>query len=229
MYLPSLVVPFNLFRRVYSLKTDEELTALDSDSDSLVEDARAALADELQQRKVTAKSPTSDGNEAASAARFGSGSQFIARTKWAGLWLLNTLISTIGVGITGGLAIESIRSFTTSATRDHLLWGPYHPLPVVAGLVTGYFSYTRFKGSYRYWTWVAPAALVLAALVEWKGVNQSSWTAAGSHFFGNVPYPESRDQQDTAIWLYMSACYSLGALLQSKLRRTAIGSGLHAE
>jgi hypothetical protein len=159
--------------------------------------------------------------ETASATQSDSGSSFVLRAKWAGLWLLNTLVATIVVSITGSLVTESIHPFTTLATKIRLTWTPYYPLPVIAGLVVGYFSYIRFKVSYRYWTWVAPAAFVIGALVKWKAENQSSWAAAMVHFFGYMPWPASRDQVNSTLFLYMSFCYSFGAFVQTKLRRTA--------
>jgi hypothetical protein len=163
----------------------------------------------------------SHGRDMTSGATPSSSGSFAARVRWVGLWLLNSLIATVGVAISESLATESIRSFTSLATRIRLVWTPYYPLPVIAGLAVGYFSYVYFKGSYRYWTWVAPAALVLGALIKWKVANQSSWAAAGSHFFGYMPWPESRDQVNSTLFLYMSLCYSIGAFIQTKLRKSA--------
>jgi hypothetical protein len=150
----------------------------------------------------------------------GSGSSGIP-VKWLGLWLLNTLIATIGVGITESLVTAAIRSFTSLATRIRIVWTPYYPLPVVAGLAVGYLSYIYFKGSYRYWTWVAPAVFVVSTLLKWKVANQSSWAAAGFHFFGYMPWPASRDQVNSTLFLYMSLCYSVGAFAQTKVRKRA--------
>jgi hypothetical protein len=213
----------NSFSRLYSSKTDEELLALAADQDALTEDARSALAEELERRNLAIESSVSTDNETAAVAPSDSPSIFVLRAKWVGLWLLNTLIATIGVGFTEGLVTESIRPFTTLATRIRLTWTPYYPLPVIAGLVVGYFTYLCFKGSYRYWAWVAPAALVMDAVVKWRAANQSSWAAAGVHFFGYMPWPASRDQVNSTLFLYMSFCYSFGAFVQTKLRRTARG------
>jgi hypothetical protein len=206
---------------LYSSKTEEELVALAADQDSLVEDARSALTEELKRRNAVIKPPISAESETISASVSSSGSSFAVRARWVGLWLLNTLIATIGVAITEALATESIRSFTSLATRIRLVWTPYYPLPVIAGLAVGYFSYIYFKGSYRYWTWVLPNAFVLDALVKWKGANQSSWAATGVHFFGYMPWPASRDQVNSTLFLYMSLCYSIGAFIQTKLRKRA--------
>ena len=88
----------------------------------------------------------------------------------------------------------------------------------MVGLVVGCLSYTRLKGSYRYWAWFAPAVLVLASLMDWKAGSHSAWPAAMSHFFGPVPYPDNRDQLDTSVVLYMAIAYSFGAFVQSKLQ-----------
>jgi hypothetical protein len=86
------------------------------------------------------------------------------------------------------------------------------------GLFVGYFSFTRFGGSYRYWSWVVPTVLVIAAVVDWQAANQSSWTAALFHYFGRVPYPDNRDQLHTSIFLYTSMAYSLGAFIEARTR-----------
>lgn len=197
--------------------------ALAADQDSLVEDARSTLTEELERRNLTIELPISTENETAAASLSYSGSSSIVRSKWVGLWLLYSLISTFGMAITVGLVSEAIRPFTSLATRIHLVWTPYYPLPVMVGLFVGYFSHTSFRGSYRYWTWVVPAAFVMVALVHWKDVKQSSWAMACVHFFGYVPWPQSRDQVNTSMWLYMSICYFLGAFIQTKLRKVATG------
>lgn len=138
--------------------------------------------------------------------------------KWLGMWLFNSLITILGVAVTIGLIIFSTRPLTTRAMRMYLLSPPYYPLPVTVGLLVGYFSYTRFKGSYRYWVWIAPAILVLVSLSLWKLANQASWLEAVIHFVGPLRFPEGSDQIGTAPLFYMSMSYSLGALIQSKLR-----------
>jgi hypothetical protein len=204
----------NSLTQLYSSKTDEELLALAAEHDSLIEEARSVLAGELQRRKLPSGAGTTI---AVPQPLLPSGSLFTTRAKWVGLWLVNTLISTVGVAFTVGLLTYSTQSFVSRATRIRFLLTPYYPVPIIAGLVIGYFSYTRFKGSYRYWTWVVPAALVILSLLGWKDANQTSWSAAAFHFFGPLPYPENHDQQDTSVVLYMSIAYSLGTLIQAKL------------
>jgi hypothetical protein len=212
-------VQFNSLKQLYSSKTDDELLVLAADPASLVEEAHSALADELQRRNL-ADLPLPVGVEAgtASAALLTQGSPFIVRAKWVGLWLLNTLVATLGVVATVGLLTYSTQSFVSHAARIHFVLTPYYPLPIMAGLVVGYLSYTRFKGSYRYWAWVVPAVLTLVSLVGWKAINQSSWSEAAVHFFGFMPYPDNRDQLDTSMVLYMSMAYSLGAFIQTKVQ-----------
>jgi hypothetical protein len=138
--------------------------------------------------------------------------------KWVGMWILNSLIATLGVAITVGLLTHATRSFTTRATRIHSVLTPYYPVDIAVGFVVGFFTYTGFKGSYRYRAWLGPATLVLVSLLAWKSTNQVSWWDATVHFFGPLPYPENHDQLDTSVLLYTAIAYSLGAFIQTRLQ-----------
>jgi hypothetical protein len=150
----------------------------------------------------------------------GSLAVFLVRAKWIGLWLLNTLIATLGVAMTVGFFTYSTQEFVSGAARIHFVKTPYYPFPIFVGLVVGYFSYLRFHGSYRYWVWILPAAGMLYPLVDWKSANQTTWSQALIHFFGSVPYPQNRDQLDTSMPLYMSMAYSIGAVVQRLAQKT---------
>jgi hypothetical protein len=214
--LISFVVQSNSLNEHYSSKTHDELLALAGEQASLTEEARLALADELQRRGLSAQPLTVDVADVRCESPQPRGT-LIIRARWVGMWFFSTLVATVGVAITVGLLTYSTQSFTTRATRIHLLT-PYYPVPIMVGLVVGCLSYTRLKGSYRYWAWVAPAVLVLASLLDWKAGSHSAWPAAMSHFFGPVPYPDNRDQRDTSVVLYMAIAYSIGAFVQSKLQ-----------
>lgn len=133
------------------------------------------------------------------------------------MWLVNSLIATLGVAVTVGVFTHATRPLTTPAIRIHMVSTPYYPVPIAMGLIVGCFSYSRFKGSYRYWTWLGPFGLVLVSLLAWKSSHPVSWWEASAHFFGPVPYPENHDQLSTSVIFYMSAAYSVGAFIQSRL------------
>jgi hypothetical protein len=61
-------MPLNLdsLAEVYRAKTDEELRILASDSNSLVEEARGVLANEIRLRNLTSQPPTVDTAEVVS-------------------------------------------------------------------------------------------------------------------------------------------------------------------
>jgi hypothetical protein len=208
----------NLLRQLYSSKTEDELLALAAEQHLLVEEARAALGDELRRRNLSDVYSSANIAEVADTSQLASDSSVKVRAKWVGLWLLNTLVATLGIAVTVGLLTYSTQTFVTRATRIRLLFTPYYPLPIMVSLAVGSLSYIRFKGSYRYWAWIAPALLVLASLLDWKNGNQAPWAEAIRHFFGPVPYPENRDQLDTSVVLYMATAYSLGAFIQDKLQ-----------
>jgi hypothetical protein len=138
---------------------------------------------------------------------------------WLGMWILNSLIASIGVAVTAGILIFSTQSFTTRAIRMFLLSPPYYPLPLVVGLMVGYFTQARSKGSCRYWVWIGPAILVFVSRLSWKADNRAAWPESLLYFFGPRPYPGGPDQIGMPVLLYMSAAYSLGAFTQTKLQR----------
>jgi len=198
---------------VYSSKTDHELLVLAADPGSLLETAQRALADELRRRNLVVSNRVDIDGDAIPHS-LSSCTAYLVRAKWVGLWLLNTLIATLGVAITAGFFTYSSREFVSRAARIDFVLTPYYPVPILVGLVVGYLSYLRFRGSYRYWAWILPAAYMLYPLVDWKSSNQTTWSEALIHFFGSVPYPQNRDQLGTSTWLYLSIAYSVGALLQ---------------
>lgn len=207
--------------QIYSSKTDDELLALAADPDSLVGEALATLTEELRRRKLPLQSEPDSVDFLAEATPHSSANR---RAEWVGLWLLNTIIGTVGVAIYVGLFTYSSQAFVSRATRIHFVLTPYYLFPILAGLVVGYFSYLRFRGSYRYWIWVLPAAYVFYSLLNWKASNQGAWSEALTHFFGYVPYPQNRDQLDTSTWLYMAMAYSLGALTQRLAQKMLSGA-----
>jgi hypothetical protein len=208
--------------QIYSSKTDDELLVLAADPDALVEEALATLRDELRRRKLPLQPGQNSVESHAEAISHTSANSaaYAARAKWVGLWLLNTLIGTVGVAINVGFFTYSSQAFVSRATRIHFVQTPYYPVPILAGLVVGYLSYLRFRGSYRFWVWVLPAAYVCYSLLDWKASNQRTWLEALTHFFGYLPYPQNRDQLDTSTWLYMAMAYSLGALVQRLVQKT---------
>lgn len=139
--------------------------------------------------------------------------------KWVGLWLFNTLIATLGVAINVGLLTYSTQAFTSRAVRIQFVQTPYYPVPILVGVAVGFFSYLRFRGSYRYWVWILPALLMLYSLANWRSSNQAGWSEAVIHFLGPLPYPQNRDQLETSLLLYMSLAYSLGAFAQGLISK----------
>jgi hypothetical protein len=212
----------------YSLKTDDELLVLATQQAGLTEDAKSALADELRRRNLPESAPTLRDVPASAILA----ERALVSAKWFGLWLLNTLIATFGVAMTIGFFTYSSQQFVSQAARmrfmARFIYTPYSPILIITALVIGYLSYKTFRGSYRYWVWVLPAADVVRSLLGWKESNQASWSNSLSHFFGFLPYPENGDQLDSTLFLYLSLAYTLGVLVHASvhdrlktIRRTA--------
>jgi hypothetical protein len=201
---------------LYTSKTDDELLALAADRASLREEAGPILADELRRRNLSEFSPSRNNKSHATPVSHLVYRGF-AHAKWFGLWLWNSFIATFGALMVIGFFTYSSRPFVSRAARLHFIqtfvWAQHYPLPILVGLILGYLCYGRFRGSYRYWIWVLPAAVVVKSLVNWKGSNQASWSKSLMHFFGFLPFPVNRDQLDSTLYLYISLAYLLGGLV----------------
>jgi hypothetical protein len=207
------------FEEVYSSKSDDELLALAEQQASLREEAKPILADELRRRNLNAHAVTASLTEPAESTTLNTA---LFQAKWLGLWLVTTLIATLGTAINIGIITYSLRPFVSRAARIHFtqtfVYGPHYPLPILVGLLIGFFSYLRFRGTYRYWVWILPAFGVLTALVDWKETNQASFADSIMHFFGTLAYPANRDQLDSTLFLYTSLAYVVGALIHESLK-----------
>ena len=96
---------------IYSSKTDDELLVLAADPGSLLETAQRALADELRRRNLVVSNRVDIGDAIPDS--LSSCTAYLVRAKWVGLWLLNTLIATLGVAITAGFFTYSSREFVS--------------------------------------------------------------------------------------------------------------------
>lgn len=204
----------------YSSKTDDELLALVAEQADLTEDAKSVLADELRRRNLE-ENPQATRYVPAIATSTPV-ERALVSAKWLGLWLLNTLIATVGVIMTIGFFAYSSQQIVSRAARMRFMvkfiYTPYYPILIVTALVIGYFSYKTFRGSYRYWVWILPAVYVIRTLLGWKESNQTSWSNSLWHFFGFMPYPKNRDQLDSTLLLYLALGYTLGVLAHEFVR-----------
>ena len=136
---------------VYSSKSDDELLALAGQEASLREEAKTILADELRRRNLNGHSITTIG--AGEPTTSTTLKRALSQAKWLGLWLVTTLIATFGTLINVGIITYSLQPFVSRATRMHFtqtfVFGHHYPVPIVIALPIGFFSYLRFRGTYR--------------------------------------------------------------------------------
>lgn len=208
--------------QLYSSKTDDELIALAADRDSLLEGAQRILIDELRRRNLLEKPLTESASFDALGPSAARNVAYRSRIRWLGLWLVNTLVATYGVAFAAGLTLEMWKPFISHATKIRIGLTPYYPFMLFFGLLVGFISHVRFRGSYRLWVWILPALGLLRSLLLWKANNRAAWPKTLFHFFGFMPYPENHDQLDTSLLLYLAFAYMLGVFVQTvtELRRT---------
>jgi hypothetical protein len=207
---------------LYSVKSDDELLNLAADEVSLREEAKPLLAAELRRRNLDV-SGVSATKPCEAEPELGTVNSTLSRAKWVGLWLLASLIATYGALINVGIIIYTLRPLISHTARIHFaqkyVYSSYHPLPILIALLIGFFSYTRFRGTYRYWVWVLPMFGLLSSLLDWKQSNEASLADSLRHFFGPLTYPANRDQLDSVL-LYMSLAYVLGVLVHTIVQTT---------
>jgi hypothetical protein len=110
------------------------------------------------------------------------------------------------------------KPLVSHATKTRLVLTPYYPFTLIIGIIVGVLSYKRFRGSYRLWVWVVPAASLIYSMLRWKIDSGVSWAETLFHFFGTLPYPDNRDQLDTSLLVYAALAYMLGSWLHNVLR-----------
>jgi len=155
--------------------------------------------------------------------------------RWTSLYLLDLLVSTLGVVVVTGfflnVILKPMEPIIGRARLFSVARGPYYVFPLILALVAGYVSNVRFKGNHRYWVWVLPALYLAINLILWKTSSVlvgNHWQAALNHFFAGEPpyFPE----QGITVPLYPSAAYSVGAILETwKRSKQASAKGPRAQ
>jgi hypothetical protein len=132
------------------------------------------------------------------------------------MYIVNLISATLGVWfcakVFGDLVLAPV------VGKENVLAAglkPPYPLHIAVGIVTGYVSRFRWKGSHALWVWVPPAIYLAAGIVVWL---QAGFHIGDSlnHFFGLDCYPLCHDQYERTVPLYSTVAYALGALAHRK-------------
>jgi len=150
------------------------------------------------------------------------------------VFLMHQVISTIGVLVVAGFLIFSsiplIRvwhpTFGTRQAHWILTETHYFPVQTVLALLLGLIVGVWSKNRAILWVWVLPFLISCCGMAFRTAVlgvaGFSADQSLTSHFFGYGCAPQSRcfDQLALTLPFYTASCYSLGALLAGKSRKS---------
>jgi hypothetical protein len=132
--------------------------------------------------------------------------------RWFTAYCFSAVLATVGVMLTAAIIGDMLAPMVGRPLVIELQMKPYYPLEIGAGLLTGYLSWFKWKGSYSLWVWVIPLVSLLLGLVEWTKSGVTVREAAG-HFFSDSCWPLCDDQVKKTIPAITSAAYSLGVVI----------------
>jgi hypothetical protein len=201
----------------YSSKTDEELIALATDRDSLVEEARTVLADELLRRNIAVIKPS--GVERTDAPTNSAISKLL---RFVGAFALNLAIAILGTTV-----VESpIWSTWSQFGRAHSAYGIEARewfLSLTIAAVLGFFIGRR-RTTTAIWVWTLPVVFFAFGALTYSGRSGSSVLGEGGfreHFFAPNCLADPHNCRDFFTFTVPAArtvAYSLAARLSLTFR-----------
>ncbi len=200
-----LGVQLDSFAQLYSSKTDDELIALAADLDSIVDEARPVLADELRRRNLASFQPTSAAVEYQTAT-----SQRIPVAK--GFLTVGAFVSHLVAALFGTAMVES--SIWAVLGRPRSLAGTEAKIWFTSLTIAALLGF--FIGRYRpsksaLWVWVLPGT-IFAFRVLLYGFGRTG--ALVEHFLAPNCLQSKTECQDFLVFTISAArtgAYSLGA------------------
>jgi hypothetical protein len=140
-------------------------------------------------------------------------------TRWAGIYVLNMIAATLGAWFAAKIFGETLLApIVGSKNLSAGLLEPPYPILIAFGILAGYVSRIRWKGSQALWVWIPPAVYLGAGIVLWLRAGFHVGDAF-DHFFGLGCYPLCEDQYERTVPLYTSLAYSLGAFSNQRRSR----------
>jgi hypothetical protein len=201
---------------VYSSKSDDELIALASDADALVDEARPVLADELRRRNITVKLSANE----LSTAR--SNSWILKLLRLIGTFLLNLVIAIFGTAIVE----SSILSEWSPIGRAHSVSGIEARewiLSLTIAAFLGIFIGKRWSRT-AIWIWTLPVVFFILGALMYRGRPSSSVLVGGGfaeHFLAPDCLADPHDCRHFFLFTIPAAratAYSLAAWISSHFR-----------
>ena len=143
--------------------------------------------------------------------------------KWLAIYLVNVLVSTLGVFICGAFLLNvALHPFFSPGVIEALALKPYYPAELAIACFAGFWAGKKFAGTQPFWVWVPFVLYLGIGLLEWSG--HQSVLAGGlvplsaiQHFFGSNCFPDCGDQYAHTVPFYSSVAYSVCAVLERRI------------
>jgi hypothetical protein len=189
----------------YASKTDDELLALAADVDSLVDEARLVLTDELRRRNLTSPQPPPAAFEHLTPTALSTPLVGIIRT--SGAFVAHLIAALIGTGMVESSIWAVLGRPRSLAGIETKIW--FTSLTIAALL--GFFISRYRPSKSALWVWVLPCA-ILALRVLLYGIGKPASLA--EHFLGPNCLGNKAECQDFLVFTVSAVrtfAYSLGA------------------
>ena len=189
----------------YASKTDDELLALAADLDSLVDEARPVLTDELRRRNLTSLQPTPAAVEHQTPISLSTPVVEIFRT--SGAFVAHLIAALLGTGMVESSIWAVLGRPRSLAGIEAKIWFTSLTIAALLG-----FLISRYRPSTSaLWVWVLPGA-ILAFRVLLYGLGKPASLA--EHFLAPNCLGNKTECQDFLVFTVSAArafAYSLGA------------------
>jgi len=200
------------FAQFYASKTDEELLALDADQDSLTDEARLILADELLRRNITPFPPPSDVVEYQTPALTGTSLGKALRT--VGTYIAHLIAAIIGTGMVESPIWGVFGRPRSLAGIEAKTWVTSLTIAALLG-----FLICKFRPSKSaVWVWVIPGTIFVLRVLLY-GFRPT--VSPAKHFLAPNCMDNTRDCQDFLVFTIPAArafAYSAGAWASTRLQ-----------
>jgi len=202
---------------LYASKTDDELLALAADLDSLTEEARPVLGDELRSRNLTSPQPNPTTVEHQTSPSPNKPLGEIFRT--AGAFVAHLVAALLGTGMVESPFAAIVRAVVgqprSLASIEAKIW----LTSVTTAALLGYFISKYRPSKTALWVWTLPGAILVCRVLLYGIGNPVS---AAEHFLAPNCLDSKSKCQDFLVFTLSAvrACgYSLGAWISMRFQK----------
>jgi hypothetical protein len=202
------------FAHHYASKTDDEILALHADQDSLTDEARLILADELRRRNVTAFPPSSDVVKF-KIPTFRDGAP-IKALRTVGVFIAHLIAAILGTAMVESPLWAVLGRPRSLAGIEAKTWATSLAIATLLG-----FYICKFRpGKSATWVWLIPGTIFALRVVLYGSRPTGS---LAKHFLAPNCIDNPRECQDFLVFTISAArafAYSAGAWASMRLQNS---------